>query len=171
MCVILRLMMQCNFRIGNAKYLKDNGSYGLTTLIWSHISFTKQDKVIIEFIGKKGVVNKGVCGDAQVVAVLKRMYRKMKNSGSGSCGAKVFHVSSSDVNAYIKTFNKTMTAKDIRTWHANYLFVKFFQEAEAKGLSRVKSRNLAIAKVAENLHNTPAVCKKNYLLPDIIAIK
>ena len=159
-------MMLCNFRIGNAKYLKDNGSYGLTTLIWSHIAFTKHNHVRIEFIGKKGVVNKSICGDAGIVAALKRMHRKKT-----AVTDKVFRVSSNDVNTYIKTFDKTMTAKDIRTWHANYLFVKFFQEAEAQGLSRAKSRNIAINRVAENLHNTPAVCKKNYLLPDIIAIQ
>lgn len=166
MCIILRLMMLCNFRIGSVKYLKDNGSYGLTTLLWHHVSFTKHDKIVIEFVGKKGVINKSICGNADVVRILKRMCRK-KTAATD----KVFRVSASDVNAYIKTFDKTMTTKDIRTWHANYLFVKYFQEAQAQGLSRVKSRNLAINRVAESLHNTPAVCKKNYLLPDIIAIQ
>ena len=166
MCVILRLMMLCNFRIGNAKYLKDNGSYGLTTIIWSHVKFMKNKKVKIEFIGKKGVLNKSICEDAGIYRILKRM-SKVKTDDTD----KVFRVSSGDVNKYIKTFDNSMTAKDIRTWHANFLFVKFFQEAEEKGLSRVKSRNLAISQVAESLHNTTAVCKKNYLLPDIIAIR
>lgn len=164
--LILKLMMQCNFRIGNAKYLKDNGSYGLTTLEWKHITLHKS-QVNIEFIGKKGVLNKSVCGDRMVVNVMQRMYKKSNEGLGAKIWPAVFAASSKEVNSYIGKFGD-MTAKDIRTWHANYLFVKYFKAAEKEGLSPERSRSAAIKRVAEALHNTPAVCKKNYLLPDLV---
>jgi DNA topoisomerase-1 len=167
--LILKLMMLCNFRIGNMKYLKDNGSYGLTTLEWQHIKL-KKSKVTIEFVGKKGVVNKSVCTDSGVIRFLQYMHKNASTLDSFSDNTRVFDVSSRDVNAYLGKFgNGKMTAKDIRTWRANYLFVKYFKQAEKEGLTTEKSRKIAIVRVSEDLHNTPSVCKKNYLLPEFVA--
>ncbi len=44
--------MYCNFRVGNIKYLKDNNSYGITTIKKSHIKLKTNNNVIIDFIGK-----------------------------------------------------------------------------------------------------------------------
>ena len=160
-CVVLQLMFLCNFRIGNTKYLKDNGSYGLTTLEWKHLKFTKgSNTCTIEFNGKKGVVNKSVCDDCKVVKLLRAWKRKYKNDRD-----KVFRVSAKEVNEYIHKIDDKMSAKDIRTWHANYLFIKFFKAAKLLGNTDKQSRSIAIKQVAVSLHNTPAVCKKNYLLP------
>ncbi len=35
--MILKLIMDCNFRIGNDKYTKENNSYGVSTLQGKHI--------------------------------------------------------------------------------------------------------------------------------------
>ena len=159
-CVILKLMMLCNFRIGNMKYLKDNGSYGLTTLDWKHITLHSKT-AHIEFIGKKGVLNKSTCPDEITVKILRRMRKRAVSD-------KVFAVSSKDVNKYVRSFNENMTTKDIRTWHANYLYIKYFKQAIREGQLENKARIIAITRVAASLHNTPAVCKKNYLLPELI---
>ena len=53
----LKLIIECNFRIGNDKYLKENKSYGVTTLLNEHIKING-DTVTLDFIGKKGVQNK-----------------------------------------------------------------------------------------------------------------
>lgn len=170
-CVILRLMMLCNFRIGNMKYLKENGSYGLTTLAWKHIQFDDINTCVhIEFIGKKGVLNQSTCNDGLVLRVLTVLHKKRPE---GQVIAKkqrrVFSVSSSDVNEYVSRFNADMTTKDIRTWHANYLYVRFYKQAQKEGHKADKARTIAITRVAASLHNTPAVCKKNYLLPELIS--
>ena len=169
-CLILKLVLLCNFRIGNMKYLKDNGSYGLTTLEWKHIALTKTSAKI-EFIGKKGVLNMSVCTDEVAVKLLRRMHKKAAESagvGGDIENDRVFRVTSKDVNRYVSSFNPNMTTKDIRTWHANYLFVKYFQQAIREGNTEDKSRVIAVTRVAAALHNTPAVCKKNYLLPELV---
>ena len=162
-CVILKLMLLCNFRIGNMKYLKDNGSYGLTTLEWKHITLGSKTAKI-EFIGKKGVLNKSVCTDEVTVKILRIMRKQSPES------ARVFNVSSKDVNKYVSSFNEHMTTKDIRTWHANYLYIKYYKQAMRDGNDETKARVIAVTRVAASLHNTPAVCKKNYLLPELIGV-
>ena len=49
-------MNDCNFRIGNEKYTKENNSYGICTIQNEHVK-VKGDQVIIDFNGKKGVQN------------------------------------------------------------------------------------------------------------------
>ena len=56
--LILFLIDKCNFRVGNEKYKKLYNSFGVTTLNKSHLDF-KNNCIKIEFIGKKGVINKG----------------------------------------------------------------------------------------------------------------
>ena len=53
--MILKLIMDCNFRIGNDKYTKENNSYGVSTLQGKHIK--TNNGIIVDFVGKKGVQN------------------------------------------------------------------------------------------------------------------
>ena len=48
--------MDCNFRIGNDRYTRDNNSFGVSTLTCKHVK-RKRNLVLIDFIGKKGVRN------------------------------------------------------------------------------------------------------------------
>lgn len=153
-CLVIYMMLLCNFRIGNEKYRKEHQHYGLTTLEWRHIQFENHhSEVRIKFVGKKGVINDAVCTDPLVI----RHLRRMKKAG----GEQVFGlVSSNDVNTYLKTVHPEITAKGIRLWHANRLFVQYVQETS--------SSSKAVKKVAEALHNTPAVCKSSYLHPELL---
>ena len=54
---ILMIIIDCNFRVGNVKYEKDNKSYGVTTLEKRHLK-NINGELTIDFIGKKGVRNK-----------------------------------------------------------------------------------------------------------------
>lgn len=142
--IIIFLILNCGFRIGNDIYLKNNNSYGLTTLERRHLKFKKPDEIIIEFNGKKNVINKSICKSK----IIYNYLIKKKN--------KLFDVSSIDVNNYLKTINETITSKDLRTWNANQLFINYMKDKNMKV-------NNAIKLVSEKLHNTPSVCKKNYI--------
>jgi len=180
-CVIVKLMMLCNFRIGNAVNATKYKSYGLTTIEWRHVSFDhKKREVRIAFIGKKGVLNDAICTDKNMYIILRRMHAcetKEGHNGSDNHGShdnhsvdKVFGVTSGDVNAFIKKFgdNVAISSKDIRTWHANVIFVKHYIENKDEAKSATKRQSNALKSVAEQLHNTPAVCKKSYIMPDLI---
>jgi DNA topoisomerase IB len=70
------------------------------------------------------------------------------------------------VNDYLKEFDENLTSKDLRTWVANILFVKYVVVSKKKNEKNpIKS---AIIRVSQQLHNTPAVCKKNYIDAKVI---
>ncbi len=80
-------------------------------------------------------------------------------------------VSSGDVNTYLREISGSdITAKDFRTWTGTVLaalalieFEKFNSEAAAK-----KNVRTALEKVAATLGNTPAVCRRCYVHPEVI---
>ena len=55
--IILKLIMECQFRIGNDVYSKKNKSYGTTTLQGKHIRIKNKNELVIDFNGKKNVRN------------------------------------------------------------------------------------------------------------------
>jgi DNA topoisomerase-1 len=131
--------------------------------MWKHVSFKPKRQVEIKFIGKKGVLNQAICDDGRIYRILKVMSRDAESDDDF-----VFSVKASHVNEYIKKYDDKLTTKDIRTWQANLLFIKFFEEAD-KELNVKKKQLYALKKVATFLHNTPAVCKSNYIHPKLLA--
>ena len=157
--IIIFMILYCGFRIGNEKYVKENNSYGLTTLEFRHLLF-KNNKIIIEFVGKKGVINKSICSNKIIYEYLFNKKKYCTNSDN------VFGISSKNVNDYLKNINSEITSKDLRTWNANNLFLKYINDIDI--LKEKNPIKKSIEKVAENLHNTPAICRKSYLHPEII---
>ena len=157
--IIIFMILYCGFRIGNEKYVKENNSYGLTTLEFRHLLF-KNNKIIIEFVGKKGVINKSICSNKIIYEYLLNKKKYCTNSDN------VFGISSKNVNDYLKNINSEITSKDLRTWNANNLFLKYINDIDI--LKEKNPIKKSIEKVAENLHNTPAICRKSYLHPEII---
>lgn len=165
--IIIYLIIYCGFRIGNKKYLKDNNSHGISTIQFKHISFNnvkidnnKKEVMVIDFIGKKGIQNISTTDNKHIIKYLKN--KKINKDDDDF----VFDISSLDVNTYLKQFNNKLTTKDLRTWNANYLFIKYAGEY----INDKKPVKKAIDKVAEKLHNTSTICKKNYINPYIIEI-
>lgn len=157
---ILKIIMDCNFRVGNEKYTKDNKSYGVSTLENQHIKI-KNNKVIIDFIGKKGVRNKCEIKNKKIIRTLKAKKKLLNNKDRIFTYRKnnnYYHIKSNDVNIYLKKLGN-YTTKNFRTWSANIELIKNLKNDNLK---------LAIEKVANKLHHTPAICKKNYLDPKLI---
>ena len=75
------------------------------------------------------------------------------------------------VNAYLKEITgRDITAKDFRTWAGTVLaamalreFETFDSEAKAK-----KNVRAAIERVASQLGNTPTICRKCYIHPEVL---
>ena len=128
--LILKLIMDCNFRVGNEKYCKENNSFGVTTLQKKHIKI-KDNKVIVDFNGKKNVRNTCTIRNKKLVKTLKQKRRTLNkddNIFTYREGNKYYNIKSSDVNNYLKQFGD-FSAKNFRTWGANieliYQLLKF----------------------------------------------
>lgn len=156
--IILYLMLECGFRIGNKKYELYNKSFGISTIKKRHLKF-EDNGVIIDFIGKKGVRNIGICRNRIIFDYLYNSCKAKSNEDN------VFtNVSSVDVNNYLKRWDNT-TTKDIRTWYANQLFKNYLKNKT--NINNKKLYSDALKYVSLKLHNTPFVCKKNYIDPSI----
>jgi DNA topoisomerase-1 len=80
-------------------------------------------------------------------------------------------VTSSDVNAYLKEISgEDITAKDFRTWHGTVLAALALQEFEKFDNQAGAKKNIrdAIKSVAARLGNTPTICRKCYIHPEIL---
>src|SRR5207248_8774474 len=79
-------------------------------------------------------------------------------------------IGSDDVNEYLReTTGMDITAKDFRTWAGTHLAAAALREFEAfdTDAERKKAVVRAVEKVAKHLGNTPAVCRRCYIHPEI----
>jgi len=175
--LILRLVIDCGFRIGSDKYAKENQSFGVSTLETQHLK-TSGSQLEVDFIGKKGVRN--VCSVKNKKA-LKELRTKKKHLKKGSRlfqyrnGSQYYDVRSSDVNTYLKRFGN-FSVKNFRTWTANLEMIHHLVKASKghmgqplgpKQTQKEKTLNECADKVCEMLHNTRSVCKSSYLDPTL----
>jgi DNA topoisomerase-1 len=80
-------------------------------------------------------------------------------------------VTSADVNAYLREITgQDITAKDFRTWAGTVLAALALQEFEAFDSEAKAKKNLraAIEGVAARLGNTPTICRKCYIHPQVL---
>jgi DNA topoisomerase-1 len=80
-------------------------------------------------------------------------------------------VTSSDVNAYLKEITgQDITAKDFRTWAGTVLAALALQELASFDSAAQAKRNVrsAIECVAARLGNTPTICRKCYVHPEVL---
>lgn len=175
--LIIRIIMLCNFRIGNQIGKNVYNSYGITTITKKHIILGNGNKgpLVIDFIGKRGKQNICHIHDNNIKKIIKEIYHKQSNNNAifafkDKDSGDVISVSSSDVNEFLKNYGE-FTSKDFRTWYANTHFideiVKIYQNSNNKISDKITQRKRdareAIKYAAEKLHHTVAVCKKKYL--------
>jgi DNA topoisomerase-1 len=166
---IVTLLEETLIRIGNEDYARSNHSFGLTTLRNGHVK-VKGAQLCFLFKGKNGKEWNLSVRDRRVARVVRscqelpgqHLFEYRDTEG------KVRTVSSSDVNAYLRKISgRNITAKDFRTW-AGTVKVALALHALGGDGGRKAVRGV-IAKVAKELGNTVAVCRKCYIHPQIIA--
>ena len=69
---ILKIVIDCSFRIGNDKYTQENNSYGVTTLNKNHIHF-RANLIKIQFTGKKGVLNTSKVSNKNSLSMINKL--------------------------------------------------------------------------------------------------
>ena len=155
--MILKIIMDCNFRIGNDRYTRDNNSFGVSTLTCKHVK-RKKNLVLIDFIGKKGVRNTCVVKNKKIRNNLLTQ-KKKKQSDDRIFVHDGVEIKSTDVNEYLKQLGN-YTTKNFRTWGANTELIR--------SLLDDNDLTQSVDMVAQKLHHTSAICKKNYIDPKLI---
>lgn len=107
-------------RIGNEKKEDTADTVGVTSLRSEHVTLLPNNTIELDFLGKDSVRyhNKTVV-DKQVYDNVKE-FKSNKNPHD-----QLFDkINSSDVNKYLQSFMKDLTAKLFRTYHASHVFQK-----------------------------------------------
>ena len=177
LATVVRLLEETRIRIGNDEYRKENGSYGLTTLLDRQVNVVGAE-VRFNFRGKSGKHHNIDLHDRGMARLIKR-FLEIPGQELFKCvdeNGEVKAIDSADVNEYLREITgEDFTAKDFRTWAGTILAARFLREATAAAAAATNSRRAktqlvrAVARVAEELGNTPAVAKKSYIHPAVIA--
>jgi len=172
LATVVHLLETTLIRVGNDDYAKQNNSYGLTTLKTRHVA-VDGNEVRFRFTGKSGKQWSLRVRDRRVAKIIKacqelpgqELLQYVDEEGASQ------DVTSSDVNAYLKEITgKDITAKDFRTWAGTVLAAMALNEMKRFDSAAQAKRNLrtAIRNVAARLGNTPTICRKCYVHPDLV---
>jgi DNA topoisomerase IB len=171
---IVRLLDTTRARVGNREYARDNGTYGLTTLRDGHVRFTRAGGAMLRFKGKGGAQHRIEVTDTRIVGILRRCraltgrHLFQCEDRAGRCRA----VNARHVNEYLRAhLDGEFTAKDFRTWAATLRAARLLGHTSVPDpptQRRVRAViNAVVQQVAQDLRNTPAVCRRAYICPTV----
>lgn len=172
MAVAVRLLDRAMFRIGSEEYADRHGSFGLATIRKSHVQI-EGSTIVFDYQAKGGVRRRLAIEDPMLAPLLERLKRR-RTGGlellAYRDGGRWRDVRSSDITAYLKDeLGDEHSAKDFRTWHATVLAAVDVARADATRPPASKKRQVTttVKWVAENMGNTPAVCRASYIDPRV----
>ena len=172
LAAIVRLMETTLIRVGNVEYVKQNQSYGLTTMRGKHVQ-VDGSTITFKFQGKSGVRHAVDITDRRLARIIQRcqdipgyeLFQYVDGDGQHHT------IDSADVNDYLReATDQHFTAKDFRTWAGTVLACTRLHELDVfESEAEAKKNVVEIVKaVAGRLGNTPSVCRKCYIHPVVI---
>jgi len=172
LATVVHLLETTLIRVGNDDYARTNKSYGLTTLRNPHVK-VEGAELRFQFKGKSGKTWRLQLKDRRVAKIVRacqelpgqRLFQYQDDEG------EVREVTSADVNAYLKEVTGSdITAKDFRTWAGTVLAALALQEFEEIDTQAAQKKNIkaAIERVSARLGNTPTICRKCYIHPEVL---
>jgi DNA topoisomerase-1 len=169
LAAVIRLMEMTLARVGNSEYVRQNHSFGITTLKNRHVRI-KGGKIELDFLAKSNTRHHSVVTDRKLARILRNirdlpgseLFQYLDETGERHV------IDSSDVNDYLRRISgEEITAKDLRTWAATNLAFRAFCGL-SKGPRNKKKQLQVIKDVAIQLGNTAAVCRKCYIHPAVL---
>jgi DNA topoisomerase-1 len=172
LAAMVRLLDRTYVRVGDERYRKENGSFGLSTLRSRHVEVAG-DRIRLRFRGKAGKEHDVSLSDKRLARILKHCldlpgYELFQYVDDG----ETRRVCATDVNDYLREISGTdYTAKDFRTWGATMIALDALVGSERPASNAAVQRevNAALRSAAAVLGNTLAVCRKSYVHPGVAA--
>jgi len=169
---IVNLLDATQVRIGNLSYARDNHSFGLTTLRKRHLDASSERRALLKFKGKSGVEHEVAIDDRRIAKIIRdcqqlkgpHLFQYVDEHG------KRHPIGAEQVNNYLhEIMGAEFTAKDFRTWGATLRAFELMLDTPVPELPTKRALRACIVsatkKVADELRNTPAVCRKSYINP------
>ena len=174
LAVMMRLINSLYIRVGTEKSAHHYRTYGITTLQNKHLEIKRGGQLVFDFVGKSHIKHRKVLVDEELAAVMK----DLKQLG---VARKLFHyldengkaraIKPADINCYIKeATSPEFSSKDFRTWGGTLLAATALADLGKAEEERAIKGNIvkAIKTVAEQLGNTPTVCRASYVHPAVL---
>ena len=169
---VIELIARTAIRPGNESYARLNGTRGATTLLKSNVTL-EDDSVVLTFKAKGGKAVKKECNAAKLVRAVgilqslpgRRMFQYRDASGV------VRTVSTTTVNAFLREIaGIKISLKDFRTLMASAVVLESLSRISPAKSARGRKRQVleAIRAAADQLSNTPAICRKSYVHDTIV---
>lgn len=174
LAVMMRLINSLYIRVGTESSVRNYKTYGITTLQNRHLEISKKGVLVFSFVGKHHIKHRKILVDEELAMLMQ----DLKALGGAR---KLFHyldeegkprpIKPKDVNEYLKTVTAPeFSAKDFRTWGGTLLAAIALAAIGCCEDEKLARKNIvkAVKKVAEQLGNTPTVCRGSYIHPTII---
>lgn len=172
LATVVKLLETTLIRVGNEEYARTNHSYGLTTMRRQHATVKGSD-ITFAFKGKSGKRHEISVHDRQLAKIVRQcqelpdqeIFEYEDDEGN------LHDVKSQDVNAYLhEVTGEEFTAKDFRTWSGTVLAAIALREFEQVSSQKEAKGNIvrAIESVSKLLGNTPSICRKCYVHPEVL---
>jgi DNA topoisomerase I len=172
LAAVIELIARTAIRPGNESYARLNGTRGATTLLKSNVTL-EDDSVVLTFKAKGGKAVRKECAASKLVRAVgilrtvpgKRMFQYRDQSGT------VRAVSTTQVNAYLRDIaGIKISLKDFRTLMASAVVLESLSRISPAASARGRKKQVleAVRAAADELSNTPAICRKSYVHDTIV---
>ena len=172
LAAIVQLLERSLIRVGNEEYVRQNQSFGLTTLRDRHVK-VRGDTLRFHFRGKSGKHHTVDVNDWHLAHVVQQcrelpgqeLFQYVDDEGHRQ------RVGSGDINSYVReATGQEFTTKDFRTWWASVLAVAALRDMQPGRTRKQSEKNVLVAidAVAGLLGNTRSVCRKSYVHPGVV---
>jgi DNA topoisomerase I len=172
LATVIELIARTAIRPGNESYARLNGTRGATTLHKSNVTL-EDDCLVLTFKAKGGKAVRKECAASKLVRAIgilrtvpgKRMFQYRDPSGT------VRAVSTTQVNAYLREIaGIKISLKDFRTLMASAVVLESLSRISPAESARGRKKQVleAVRAAADELSNTPAICRKSYVHDTIV---
>jgi DNA topoisomerase I len=173
--IALRMINLGWFRVGSERYVRD-GTYGITTLTRRHVT-VHGHRVMLSFRGKQKIQVRSTLVDEELADAVRELLQLKGGSRvfRYRFEDELYNLTSKRLNDYVKLYlGEDFTAKDFRTWGGTLAAaITFAEHAQRHGFPETKtaerrSVSEVMRRVAQELGNTPAVCRASYVSPAVV---
>lgn len=172
LAAVIELIARTAIRPGHESYARLNGTRGATTLLKSNVALDG-DGLVLSFRAKGGKQVRKECDAARLsraVEVLRRLPgRRLFQYRNG--GGEVRPVTAMEVNHFLREIaGVQISLKDFRTLIASAAVMESLARVSPAPSARGRRRQVleAVRAAADDLANTPAICRKSYVHDTVV---
>jgi DNA topoisomerase-1 len=172
LAAVIELIARTAIRPGSESYARLSGTRGASTLLKSNVMI-EDDCIVLTFKAKGGKAVRKECDAAKLARALnilrelpgKRMFQYNDNSGN------IRVVNATQVNEFLREIaGIKISLKDFRTLMASAVVLESLSRISPAASARGRRRQVleAVRAAADELSNTPAICRKSYVHDTIV---